>query len=403
MKRFRIEDIVHPEMHMVAKQFVCAVCLNIVEDPVQTLCSHIFCRGCVSQCELCPSCREPFGHARARLLAECNKPMMRLMQDIKVHCPYHSAEACSACQDDIRNEAGAPRSVARPLKQRRLETDDSKEASKDVTDSFDGDPCSWSGSYGDLLIKHLQDCPHHWIDCPRGCGEVIRRRNVAEHAAVCAKGFEACKHCGERVRPDGMAAHMKASAELHVQILEEKLAAKTNQEEAGAKIEKALATVARTQHVTNVVKQRTEEARDKVTEQIQELKQEMWDCMRKKIVWRVDNWPAVLRRYRKGSCIQSHEFTLRGFSLSMKLYPNGDLNAGAPSPNGQCALYIEGPEEERLEFSCRIGAFKAVSRTKESGCDFTCVECSIPSAAHESVDIVVKLVEYVESVGTSDT
>ena len=41
---FKIEDIVHPDAQIIAKQFECGVCLCILDEPVQTVCDHIFCR-----------------------------------------------------------------------------------------------------------------------------------------------------------------------------------------------------------------------------------------------------------------------------------------------------------------------------------------------------------------------
>jgi len=48
-----------------APEFSCALCLEILSDPVLTPCNHWFCRSCVScVCKLgqrsCPLCREPF-------------------------------------------------------------------------------------------------------------------------------------------------------------------------------------------------------------------------------------------------------------------------------------------------------------------------------------------------------
>jgi hypothetical protein len=85
---FKIEEIVHPDARIIAKQFLCNVCLCIVDEPVQTQCNHIFCQACVAPCLACPSCRAVFSEKKFGLLRECNEPLMRMLHEIKVwSCP----------------------------------------------------------------------------------------------------------------------------------------------------------------------------------------------------------------------------------------------------------------------------------------------------------------------------
>jgi len=403
MTRFRIEDIVHPEMHMVAKQFVCAICLNIVEEPVQTACSHIFCRACLSPCTLCPSCREPVDSNQVKGLGECNKPMMRLMQDIKVHCPYQNEAACTSLEKPsdkaVGDQASELQSIARPLKQARTHKDEVSEESDVPT------PCDWTGSYGDLLVKHLQECPHHWITCPLGCGASFRRRHAASHSAVCAKSFEKCNICGKQVRPEDMATHRKDAAELHVQILEEKLASKANQAESEVtlsdrllQVEKSITSLAKTSYVGETIKRRTDEVKD-------EIKQELWDCMRKKIAWKIDNWPSVHRLKRRGQYLTSNEFTLRGYpDLILWFYPNGDTSPDQASDEGWCSLWVwaESAKDDDIVFEATISPHSGVvhkmklpaGHSNSGWPNF----CKVPSTSLESLEITLKLIEYAEKI-----
>jgi len=76
---------------VVAKQFNCAVCLYIVQEPVmQTACGHVYCQSCIAPCQICPMCREPLQRDSVKLLSDVNKMGMRLMHDIAVRCPYTS-------------------------------------------------------------------------------------------------------------------------------------------------------------------------------------------------------------------------------------------------------------------------------------------------------------------------
>ena len=47
--------------------------------------------------------------------------------------------------------------------------------------------------------------------------------HLPSHEANCVKSFEKCEICGEWVRPGQMPEHNRQTAELHVQLLQEKL------------------------------------------------------------------------------------------------------------------------------------------------------------------------------------
>ena len=61
--------------------------------------------------------------------------------------------------------------------------------------------------------------------------------HLPSHEANCAKSFEKCEICGEWVRPGQMPEHNRQTAELHVQLLQEKLeeerAGRTGQSQSG--------------------------------------------------------------------------------------------------------------------------------------------------------------------------
>ena len=80
--------------------------------------------------------------------------------------------------------------------------------------------CKWTGTYGDLRAKHLLECPHHMISCPRGCGQEFARRYTGRHGKVCVKRLKPCVVCGDLIKPQEMAAHMKNNAQRHLQMLQ---------------------------------------------------------------------------------------------------------------------------------------------------------------------------------------
>jgi len=330
--------------------------------------------------------------------------MMRLMQDIKVHCPYNVPSAAGIQANPLLD-------IARPLKKART----GHEADAEETVAVEGKtseeeckPCSWTGSYGDLLVKHLQECPFHWVSCPRGCGEEHRRCDAMAHESSCSKFFETCKYCGEGVRPEDMAEHKRQAAELHVQILEEKLAAKASKDEAAValtngfeKLDRSVEKVAKTQHVTSLLKQRNEDLKQNITEATGEIKQEMWDCMRTGVVWVIKDWSTMLRRFRKGAHMTSKQFNLKGFDgLEMHFYPNGDNYGTAPTPLGHCCLHLHNAgEDELMKFDVTVGTFQG-KMVKPPGQDHAYVEPRTPDGqmSDDRLIITVALSEYYESV-----
>jgi hypothetical protein len=244
--------------------------------------------------------------AGVKKLVDCNKPMSRMMNGIKVSCPYKSHRVDESAQEPA------------PKRQKH-------------------EACKWTGSFGDLLSKHLADCSCRLISCPNGCGAEIRRGDLAEHEVLCPKKFEQCHICGDLVRPGSMADHRTEKAELHVQILEQKLAAKEEEvagqqgmeERVVAGIKSNLANLAKTQHVTNVAKQRTEE-----------LQRDMRSLAFKKMRWKLDNVAQLLADYPRGQCKRSQSFGLDGIAgLHIIFYPNGK----SASLAGKCSVFVSRP------------------------------------------------------------
>mmetsp|Transcript_174340 Transcript_174340/g.558882 ORF Transcript_174340/g.558882 Transcript_174340/m.558882 type:complete len:312 (-) Transcript_174340:125-1060(-) len=205
---FKIDEIVHPDSRGVAQQFECSVCMCVVNEPLQTVCDHIFCAECISTCLACPTCRTAFGDGACKPLRDCNRPLMRMIHNLQVWCPYHAeSKFVPPDEDESADDTEIVEDVDEPAAKRKRV-----------------DSCDWAGSYSDLLAKHLAMCQHHFVPCPRGCGRQVRRGGLEAHAPVCAKNFETCKLCHEAVRVGDMSQHRQDKAELHVQLLEARLA-----------------------------------------------------------------------------------------------------------------------------------------------------------------------------------
>lgn len=97
--------------------------------------------------------------------------------------------------------------------------------------------CEWTGSYGDLLAKHLfHDCKFEKISCPFGCGVRIRRRDTEKHKKSCRELLVACEICGDLVLPEARAQHEDEHAARHARILQLKLKEKEAEAESSTRM-----------------------------------------------------------------------------------------------------------------------------------------------------------------------
>ena len=84
--------------------------------------------------------------------------------------------------------------------------------------------CGWSGSFGDLLSKHLALCPLQPVCCP--CGATVLRNRLDSHKLVsCPSSLDVCEICDARMKSAEMDAHMKHHAEFHVRLLQQRVRA----------------------------------------------------------------------------------------------------------------------------------------------------------------------------------
>lgn len=333
--KFQIGDIVHPDDRGLAQQFVCAVCLHIVDEPVQTPCGHVFCGECLDPLQLCPTCRDPLQRRGLRKLSECNKPMARMMLNIKVHCPYH---------EDTRTASDSSSAAMEPPTKRQRQESEHALAVAGTGHEAMARGCDWVGSYGDLLAKHMLECSYFPVQCPHGCGETLQRCNLEDHEATCPKKFEQCPICAQLIRPGCMAGHRAEASELHVQLLEQKLAEReaeaATQMTLEARLQKledvivsmkhTITSLAKTQHVSTVAKQSTESIRLDIRKH---------SC--KKVMWKLTNVAELIETHPKGKVLESESFCFGGVTdFHLCFQPNGCKE----SQPGKCALYLKGPQ-----------------------------------------------------------
>jgi len=186
-----------------------------------------------------------------------------------------------------------------------------------------------------LLAKHLGDCARAPLPCPHECGAICLRADLASHLLVCEKNCEDCTICGDRVLAGTLSTHRRDKAEFHADLLEAKLAEydqRSSQHESVSssvsRIEEQMRGLARTQHVSAVVKARAEEIKSTVRK-----------FLMKRAEWQIKGIEQLKRKNPKGTSLQSPEFEIGGISgLRLLLYPNGE----ASSKHGKSSLSLFG-------------------------------------------------------------
>lgn len=145
------------------------------------------------------------------------------------------------------------------------------------------------------------------------------------------------------VPPGGMEEHRSKSAELHVQLLERRLAEKEASAASSASLEdrmqklefiiagmkSTLTSLAKTQHVSTVTKQSTEAMRLDIRKHFS-----------RKVMWKITNVSEILEKYPRGKILASENFCFGGVTdFHFCFQPNG----AAESQPGKCALFLQGP------------------------------------------------------------
>lgn len=123
----------------------CGVCLDVLSDPVQTICcGQSYCSGCIDEQKPghCPHCKEALG-------TFCDKKSARLINELEVYCPYHIK-------------------------------------------------CDWKG-YPSEVADHLKQCNIKPVACPLGCGKQFEQKNMKHHSAHCDKRKITCIHCMKEI------------------------------------------------------------------------------------------------------------------------------------------------------------------------------------------------------------
>ena len=165
------------------EELKCPICLELVSDPVQTRCGHLFCRRCIKGTNTCPIDRKWF-------IPHTDNYNARRVHNLKVKCPNngrgcqwqgnlgdadkHTTTNCSY-QIVKCNNTGCNRKVER---QRLIDHMDNQCPER----VYSCPHCSKEDTYLKVTTTHFTFCEYMPLPCPGGCDRhQLLRRNMAQH------------------------------------------------------------------------------------------------------------------------------------------------------------------------------------------------------------------------------
>ena len=214
---YRGEDyeFVNTEKHFL-EELKCSICLELVSDPVQTSCGHLFCGKCIKEAETCPVDHERFS-------ASSDHYNERRVRNFKVNCPNkgrgcqwqgelgdadtHKSTNCSyvivACTND---------GCDLEMERRHLDNHLSKSCSQR---RYTCPYCSHQDTYQEVVTTHFTKCQEMPLPCPGRCGKCkLVRRNMAQHLSEeCPEELVPCTYaisgCEETLKRKNLKKHLK--------------------------------------------------------------------------------------------------------------------------------------------------------------------------------------------------
>ena len=173
----------------------CSVCYEIVLEPVQTSCGHLFCTKCVRGVTKCPACQEPFTSVPDHF-------NNRRVLSLRVKCPF-TANGCKWVGDLVDvgdHEAARCKFQTKPCPY-----------------------CEFTTIQKKKLQQHLTSCDSHTFQCPNGCGAAPSRRGFSQHLEECPEQLVRCKFsilgCNAVLARKSMEHHIATSPEHSTEFL----------------------------------------------------------------------------------------------------------------------------------------------------------------------------------------
>ena len=182
------------------ERFLCPICQEIIHEPVQTSCGHLFCGKCLKRVRSknCPSCRAKFEEEPRR-----DKFNEREIRNLMVKC-QNSSRGC-----EWEGELGNVESHQNDVCGYQLVQCGNKcgaEIERREVEKHKKDHCELRmykcpyclrhrDTYKKVTSEHFKECDGFPLDCPNNCGEEeIRREDMSSHLALCPEEVVPCRY-----------------------------------------------------------------------------------------------------------------------------------------------------------------------------------------------------------------
>ena len=171
------------------EDFKCAICLNVLDRPLQTSCGHLFCDECLDAInDNCPTCRGNFTTTPDGFVA-------RKIGGISVECPN---EGRGCLWTGTLRESEDHLGIMCDYEEVQCENCDHQGDRKEVNclhptwcEEFPlrcpNQPVCRANLTRATLEDHLEQCPEQLLACkfaPAGCTRIVNRKNFDEHLRV---------------------------------------------------------------------------------------------------------------------------------------------------------------------------------------------------------------------------
>ena len=197
------------------EELKCPICLELVYDPVQTSCGHLFCGKCIKETKICPLDRK-------KCTSHLDNYNDRRVCNLKVKCPNKGRDC--QWQGDL---GGAARHTEVDCKYQTVECNnegcDVKVERRHLLDhmnyacpqrKYKCPHCGKEDTFLEVTTTHFTTCDDMPLLCPSGCGSRgLVRRNMAQHLSTeCPDELVACTYaiagCEEIVKRKDLQQHV---------------------------------------------------------------------------------------------------------------------------------------------------------------------------------------------------